>query len=648
MRSLAGALATAQKAPDGVPYVKTVAYNQARGYTHLRFAQTYSGAEPDDEHDAVADATKFYRVRVRAGTPQYDIDKAGTWPALNATTTTTVIAVDAINAARVFVVYNRAAALYFRESTDQGSTFGSETLIISLGATPKAVGVAYKTAGGDLAVFWEESNAIKRIRRTSGTFGSAATWSLSAASVNGLDAFYSSDFLLAVTGVEVTTNRPTVWGLILGDGNELSVDTWGRFKIISQAESDELVTFQSPFLRAFDFTRVTYVEKFTGSPAYTRAMWTRPTPAGYSLNDWQWQDPAPINVTTAKGVALAKGATSPSTCFYSRPGQVLEAALSTVTLNMSADLIEATITEADGLRQRAELVFDNSSGAYAGPPSPLRLGRDVQLGIGYDINVSIPPYQSIVSWEYRRAGGRSLFVLHTQGNAYWLARSRPRTTITHASVKATDIAERAAARAGIDLFSYSPSTRATTFAMAWAIHPHQSSLDALEAVLELMADIFISQSAFAIAVHEPLAGDATNYDLTAQGHAVYEAQSRDHTAASLAEIIGEAVLGQAFDYARMDDDKPAVDRRRDPHATVYTDADAHAAARLRKATLRKDLGQLVIAPHCGLEIGDVLAYSDALVSPSAIKGRVTSIETRFRRRDTPRPVYEQRVALGGL
>lgn len=649
MRGLSQALKDAQKAASGVPYVRTVVRPEIRGLTHWRPTEVYSGSEPDDQHDAVADGDFLYRCRVQAGTPQVDRGLSGSWTPLNAQTDANVIGIDAVGDSRVVVVYNRGAALYFRESTDQALTFGAETLILTTTSSPNAVAVAYNNSSGDMAVFWGDGATVKRVRRTSGSFGSAANWTQSANSVNGLDAVYDSDFLVVLTGTDAS-DRPTVWTLMLGDGVVLSTDTWGRFFIVNQAEADEQIAFQAPSVHPIGTYRLTYVETFSGTSNYTRAYWTQlQAGATYSPGDWEWMDPAPLDNTSEHGYALAQDPGLPLAAYWSRPAQVLKQDLPTATLDMTSGLVEATMSEDDGLRQRAEFVFDNADGQYAGPPDPIRLHRDVEIGLGYGTVYSSPPRQSIVGWEYRREGGSSTFVLRTEGAAYWLARSRPRTTIVHVAIPVSAITRKAAARAGIRLFSTNPSSRARNFNLDWVIHSHQSGLAALVAAGELMPDQFLSQgSGFAVTISEPKDSDAVDYDFESEDHPIYRSRTRDEGSVSVSEILGEAVLGQDFDFTSQDNDKPVHDRRRDPHASAAADADAHAEARLRKSTLGKDLGELLIPPHVGLEVGDVIAYSDALVSGALLKARVRSINTTYRRRQGARPVYEQRVGLGGV
>src|SRR3990170_90662 len=106
MRSLVAALLAAQKAASGVPYVRVVVQNTIRNVRHLVFTQTFSDGAADDKHDAVADNTYLHRVRVSGGRAQYNRG-TGSWTNLGSDTTSTVVAVDAINQTRVIVIYDR-------------------------------------------------------------------------------------------------------------------------------------------------------------------------------------------------------------------------------------------------------------------------------------------------------------------------------------------------------------------------------------------------------------------------------------------------------------------------------------------------------------------------------------------------------------
>jgi len=649
MRSLSGTLLAAQKAASGAPYIRTVVSNAIRGLRHLVFTELYSSGDADTRHGAAAGSTNLHRIRNDStgatGNAQYQTDATG-WVTMSSAADVVHVAIAAIGA-RVFLFYNRGLGLYWRESTNDGGTFSAEALIGTAVSTLNALAVAYKNAGGDLAIFYVTTATVRRIRRTSGTFGAGAAWTQTANSINGLAACWNGDFLIALTGTETTTLRPTLWSLVLGDGFNYSVDLYTAFFIQAQAETDEPVTFQAPFVAVLEVVRITFVEKFTGSPAYTRTYWTAiALTAAYSPGNWEWLDPVPLNNATAYGYAVAKGGT-PEKAIYSRPGQVLTAPTAAVTLDMSADLVEAVIDERDGLTQRAELVFDNSNNQYAGPPAPIALHRTLAIGIGYDALYSSPPAHTITGWQYRRTGGRSQFALQTEGAAYWLALSKTRTSIVETR-KMTQIARAAAARAGLDFLLSGASSRATNFNLEWVVNPDQTQLDLLRALAEIMPDIYLISSTGTLTLTEPLAGDSTDYTYGTD-HAIYTSRFGTEPTAHVAEVAAAGVLGSAYDYTAMNNDKPIQDRRRSPHETAGSDADANATARLRKSVLARDMGELVTPPNCGLEIADVIAFTDAAVSPSQVKARVTGIKTTMRRTPSSgKATYEQHVKLGGV
>ncbi|KKL93007.1 hypothetical protein LCGC14_1878980 [marine sediment metagenome] len=200
----------------------------------------------------------------------------------------------------------------------------------------------------------------------------------------------------------------------------------------------------------------------------------------------------------------------------------------------------------------------------------------------------------------------------------------------------------------MELLDVGASTRATTFQMTWTIHPHEDRMQALLALADLMPDIFTFTTLNLIDILEPLPTDSLDYTFGAD-HTIYLSRTRHPSRVTAAEILAPSNLtGQAFDFAEMNHDKPLQDRRRDPHATTAAHVADHAAARLRKAILAQDLGSITVPPHVGLELNDVIAYDDLLVDAAQIKARVRAITTTFDRRPGRRPIFEQKIHLGGL
>jgi hypothetical protein len=654
VRTLSATLLAAQKAASGQPLVQVFALPFTRNIRHYSFGQRYSGAETDNPHDAVADNTYLHRVMIDGGYAKYQRGATYNWGSATWTNLSTagyaptLCAIAAVNNTRVIVAYNRPSTtgFHYRESTDQGATFGAEqTLTATIGAK-FALTLDYRNAAGDLvALYTLAAGAVYYARRTGGGW-SGNLWTNTAASITGIHTTYNGDFHVLLTGTQTTTLNPTLWGCTFGDGYLLTTNTWSPLHIIEQADPESLVTFQAPFLDVLDTHRATYVEAFTGTPAYHRTYWTAISPSQLFESN-TWMDPVPIDNETEHGLRITPGANPNYNAFLSRPASVQAAPSNITQLDMTANLIHAQIHE-EGLAAHGRLVFDNSAGQYKDPAGPLALHHDLDIRLGYGAEASQLPTQAIVNIEHTRHGGLSTLTVHTRGVDLWLHISRHRHTRTLGLSTLKQIAIHLAGRAGIELIDVGASTRATTFQMNWTIHPDQDRLQALTALLDLMPDVYYYALANTMYLFEPTPADAVAYTYGAD-HAILQSRTRQPTRPTVAEIIAPAnVVGQAFDFDQMDQDKPTQDRRRDPHATTAAHVADHADARIRKAILEQDLGTLTAPTNCGLELQDVIAYDDQLVSATQIKARVRAITTTFDRRPGHNPAYQQTVQLGGL
>jgi hypothetical protein len=646
MRSISGALQAKQVAPSGIPTVAIEVHELTRSARHFQFVQTVSGGDPDDKHDAAGDATYLHQARVTSGRVQYK-RTGGAFADLGGGTDSNEVAIHAINNTRVIVVYNRVTSIMFRESTDQGTSFGVETTILTGVPTTQGIAVQYTTTGGDLCIVYEQSNALRRIKRTSGTFGSPAAWSNSMTSINSVGMVFAGDFHVVLTGVK-TDARAAVLTVTLGNGFAQTLDTWSALLNLITAETDSGITFQAAKINALDRHHILYVEKRASAPAYTRTYHTW-FPASFAFAANAWVTPIPLNNTTAYGYAITiTGSGASDKAVLARPAQVLEAAFDAPAATvLTADLIEAHWSES--LRDhKGRFVFDNNDGRYKDVPALIAVGHNLHVAIGYDGDTSPGPRETIVNWEHDHKGGDSRFVIHTRGADFWLDNARPRTSRTFSGLTIGQLIQDALGTAGLELVDIGGSSRITSFILEWALHPHQSAGDNLDALMNLVPDIIRHTAEFAY-LFEPLATDAAAYDYTTQGHTIYTSKLRREQRVSVAEIINAAALGQAFDFTEQAQDSPIQDRRLDPHTAVVADLNAHAAARIRKAILNQDHGHIVAPPHCGLEAGDVIAFDDAVAATGEIKRRVRQLDFNFRRGRRGKPAkFEQTVHLGGV
>ncbi|OGO52123.1 MAG: hypothetical protein A2148_12495 [Chloroflexi bacterium RBG_16_68_14] len=647
MRTLSSTLLAAQKATSGVPYVEVKVSNRVANITRLRWASQYSASLPDDEHGAAADASYLHRVRVRAGTPQYERNAGSGWSALSAGTDASRIAIAAVNNQRVMVVYNRAAAIYYRESTDQGASFGSETLILTLSATPAALAVAYKNTTGDLAVIWEEGNNLKRIRRTSGAFGSAATWTRSVNSINGVTVQHSGDFHIVLTGTD-TSNRPVVSSTVLGDGFFYSVDTWAALQQIAEAETGSNVSFGAPSLAVLDTYRLVFVESYSGTTAYRRPQWTW-FPPSQTFVDNAWREPVPFDLDSDKGVAITGNT---STAYLSRPDRTWSASLSSPSTDLTDDVLELAL-QLRRYRGQARVTLRNDDGRYnnllGGGYSVITHGAQLEVSPGYRTANGNEKSSGLKFWidriEHTSEGGKATLVLHAS-DAWalverWRARRQHHWAAGDDSV--SQIMRFVFGRAAIELQNVGVSSTAISHRPRFTIHPGEDGVQAVRRLLAMLPDTARIAGELAY-LSEPKTADASVYTY-GTGHAIFRARHASQgLAANRAQVFGSGVLSERFDWPDIQDQFDRLRQVFDLNMTTATKADQRAQDTLRQEGLELILGELLTPANCGQELGDVIAVTDPNVGLSAQKYRVVGLDLSYAR--GPRAVYEQRLMLG--
>ncbi|MBI4571546.1 MAG: hypothetical protein HY723_06310, partial [Chloroflexi bacterium] len=602
MRSLSSTLLAAQKAVSGVPYVEVKVSNRVANITRLRWASAYSASQPDDEHAAAADAGYLHRARVRAGTPQYERGAGAGWTSLNAQTDSAHIAVAAVNNQRVIVVYNRAAALYYRESTDQGASFAAETLLLSLGATPAALAVAYKNTSGDLVVVWAESNTLKRIRRTAGSFGSAATWTRSMNSLTGVAVQYAGDYNIVATGTD-TSSRPVVASTVLGDGFFFAVDTWSALQYIAQAEAGSNVTFGVPSLAVLDTHRLVFVESYSGTVAYDRPQltWFPPTQS-FAAN--AWREPVPFDLNLSKGLAIAGNS---ATTYLSRPDAVWSASLASPATDLTEDVLEVEL----GLRRFAgqlRVMLRNDDGRYSNlSASAITPGAQLEVSPGYRTangnERSLGLKFWIDRWEHTSEGGKATLALHASDA--WALVEAWRAHREHywpAGDEAISLILRFIfGRAAVELLSVGVSSPANANQPAFAIHPGEDGLRAAHRLLAMVPDTIVTAGELAyLSERQPAAASMYSYGT---GHAIFRGRYGTRGLdANRVQVFGSpatAGLSEEFDWTEIRDRYDRLRQVFDLNLTSTAVADRRADDALRQEALALDLGELLIPVNCG-------------------------------------------------
>jgi hypothetical protein len=256
------------------------------------------------------------------------------------------------------------------------------------------------------------------------------------------------------------------------------------------------------------------------------------------------------------------------------------------------------------------------------------------------------------------SGQRSTLRLHVEGGLRRLQRSMQRFHISHPGTEDyRAIISAVMLRAGLALSVTSASARSDTVTPQFHIAPEQSGAFALRAALAFLADRIVPKASGIMALHEPLASQASDYTLGgAPEHPLYALTLRDEpppvseTMALSFTGANAYLTGQAHDHAAGVHGLGAIARVRDLSSDTTGEVAATAAAHLRQRALDERAGELVCPPICGLELLDVLTFSDALIAGSAQTRRVAAIAWRLDRAGMRRgrEVYEQRIALGVL
>lgn len=659
MRTLPADLLAAQRSASAEPQVDIFVENSMAGMRRLDFVQLDGTANTIAKHDAcVAGDGSVTRVRSdgaggilrqRNATPGSGAGYSGAWTTV-ATGKGNQIAC-AARGSRVAIVYVDAAGTGIKivESLDNGATFGGENAVVTAAAAVADLAVAYKSSSGDLAIAWATAAALNIIKRTSGVFGAASGSGSTFSSLNGVAIAFGFDYDLVVTGVEVTTLKPSLWTIVYGDGSDAPVNTWGTLNAQQQAESDASVTYKSPSVVSTDAYRVDFVETDAFAGGNTRVYRTTMHPAmTFAAGPFTLRAPVPVNYGGAEGLAIAADSGGSGFLYETAPDVVFRAPQSQLLATLTANVLAAQIDEAPD-RTSGWIDIDNSNGAYAGPPAPIAIGNLVGVAWGYrtasGLLSSRMPDLWIASYENRRSGGLSVLRLHVEGGWNLLRRNRQRAQVVHTADTYLTVLQRMFSRAGLQLTTASASTRAQTVTPKFTIAPDTTGLDSVRRALAYVADRIRMRTIAGATITEPLASAASDYTFGAAHPLRAVALVSEPPAVSESQAFGAGAFGESIDFANAGLSLGAREEQRDLTSASGATAAATAVAHLRQRALDVAAGNIVVPPNCGQELLDVVDFTDALISASAVKRRVMEIRWRFDRR---RGVYEQTLSLGSL
>ena len=667
MRSLSATLLATQKEASHVPYVKVEAKNKIVGIVRLDWTRLYTGSEDDYFHALTipndgslirvritppSDSRKLYRQRVANPTPQSDFSQ---WTYSNQYNA--VIATCCSLGSEVSIFWIKSdRAIYRIKSTDCGATFGSPELIDYSPTTAiYGIAAAYKP-NGDLALFFADQVTLYVKKNVSGNWQNKATWDKTTDDLSGVAAVYDGDWNLLITG-EDSNNNFKLWSLIYGDGDEVTADTWSDLKEFASAPSDGDFEYLRIFMDKPDVYRCLFIEKFTGTQAYSRPCWSHSAPDADYLDNL-WHEPVPFNLSSEYGLAIAHHG---DYCWLSNPNGVWRAKLTEESLDVTADVLSVR-QELTGEEGRLIVELDNSQGQYTSPGEgelkPLDIGCQLEVSPGYTTSqgneVSSGLTFSIDGYEHTSAGGKASLTLYASDGwnliENWTARHQFRWNKTSDETCVKDLLAFVLARVGLKLEVKSQSSVITGYHPDFTIHPNNRGDTVIRKLLSFIPDIVFIEGNKAYVVN-PSSSDGSVYSY-GSSHSIVEGKYR-RRGWKLNRILvegydpagDEPVIVDSFSWAEIARLYDRLSQLEDRNIDTVSKAEQRGEAYLRQAEIESASGAIRIPPNCGQQLYDVIDITDSRAGLSEEKKRVMGLTLVYNPR---RGEYEQRLLLGAV
>jgi len=404
--------------------------------------------------------------------------------------------------------------------------------------------------------------------------------------------------------------------------------------------------------------RLFFVEKYTGSRAYSRAHWSHLAP-GQDFVANTWREPVAMDVEGDFGLAAAAG---PDHGWLSTPSGVWRASLSAPVLELGEDTLEAYV-ETRPQEGRLRVVLRNDDGRYndlsGSPYAAIRHGSQVDFNPGY-VTASGPVVSPgarywIDGWDYvsgpaRPGGGhgRALFVLHASDAWGLLENWRARRQFAWDAGESTVYAllRFILGRAGLGFGAFSASTVVTSFSPAFTIQPAENGRAAVSRLLAMVPDVLLISGYHGYLVN-PTAAQATDYEYGVE-HAILAGRYGSRSASlNRVQVFGQDLMVEDFDWTSVGDIYDRLHQVHDRNLTSTATAQDRADTLLRHEEMQASDDEVWVPVNCGQELYDVVEVSDPGAGLSATRRRVLAMSLRYVR-DRPTAAYEMRLRLGAV
>ncbi len=644
--------------PSVKPYLGVQLHDRDVGSPRLRWRRLYAGSEPDGPCAvAVAGDGALLRVRIdpstgaltrqRVATPGVASAYGGWTPVATVAAGPRVGLAAAGTRAMIASVRGDGVSVEVRESTDGGATFGAAAVVATASGVVSAVTCSMGADGG-AAVLYAVGGVVHAVRRfRAGRWRPPAAWSRSLATVNALAASFEVDHNVLVSGTDAGGNAG-VWSTIYGAGGAYPPGRWRPLAEMVSAAPNTRTTYLASGTAALAVPQNALVESYAGGGAYDRVH-IAPGVGGTTYRDQLWREPRPFGHESPHGLAMASDAGG---AWLASPGALWHAPSPDAELDLSDDVLEATIIE--GLRGgRVRLVLRNDHGRYdrAAAPAALAAGGELWPAPGYVTGEGARSSGGRAFWigGVRRrydAGGSTVEIEATDGWGLLDASTAPRQLVWAAGeASASRVLTGVMQHAGVRLSAGGSSAESATLRPAFTVRAGERGSTAVRRLLAMLPDEAIMRDHWAFLV-EPAADDEPAARFGDGDPVLRLTLDSGAPATGWARVLGAGVVADAVHEAALADGGGTaivVDENIDAQAR----ADARAEAVLRGSQLAIARGEVVVRPHPGLEVGDVVEVTSKRAGLADARFRASGLHLRYVRGGR-RAVYEQRIALSDV
>jgi len=346
----------------------------AAGAARWYVVVTYASGPPDPFGVPEPATSRNFSIHAHGWTPH-------PWTDWGVTAHACAVAGHDLNLVAVYIANGSPFHVFYATSGNGGATWSGWTDTGMVSDTNGRVAVALKDTS-NYAIFYTRGAQLYVRELRAGSWQAEDSSAYTFTSITGIDAVYSIDYNLAITGEDASA-KPGVWSAIFGNGFNEPLGDWSLINEVIIRGSTEDFTYLDPHLARRDSFELTFIENHTGTTASYIAMHTHTT-LFTDFASSPFREPVPMNYPHAYGPAMCFAGTYEWNC---TPDTITEASSSTAYWDITSDVVDVTHHLIPGsFRSKLIVVLDNTAGKFN---SFARLGDEIVVELGYETNSGI-------------------------------------------------------------------------------------------------------------------------------------------------------------------------------------------------------------------------------------------------------------------